>query len=1159
MISNDPKRRYSEKEKYIQSRAGLISDFLALFEQRIHQGTKERCSIIIAGFFDDPHSRIWLQELSIDISNAIYWKTSHLPSIIRFALSRGEDTSRARSTSLSDLLNPIRVQYFRTERFELDSSRHDSAGASTNSKKDERKLTASTIRINPYDILTCATGTAALETFLKKILPLQKLEVQYATQHLSSEYGSGGSLYLVEGKLVSSVSGWRRVDWLVLAQVSFLPRYWPLSDPQVLEEFCNLFDYRHWVSRFDGLEENDQSNLQIVTYADGSDRKAVKRALKDLSKLNLQRRKREANWEGVSTVRNPSDIKLRSKNSASATNSSSNTSKNAETTNWDPKEGEKNEYRITEGNFEIVRELVVYLHREKRFAESLKVLKQLMRNVVGVSPFSMKGRKKSAPKSVESEEARKSLHAEFDKLEGISLLGIGDAEAAVQKLTQYRDHLERVDEDAKLLGKRVDAASSARVWAEVASVYCACSNFSAAQAAACKSLALEATQPSALKTLLLAAGRSGESSMVEEDWIFGFFINSKSLQLDDAHEYYLKRTQKFPENGFFWYGLAMFLFVMCRQLKPCLHLFERAHALLPNEARVAESYATFLFQTRSPKLKLIQLLYDSALALDPSNLLIRANNAAFHLFFRSAQLDRLMESEEVQLNKNRHKTQIASHPKISSQLPNARGSSASRSKSPSTVSSGEDYYIPEDQLADAQRKDVLDGFDLAQSNLESVLFSVSLVDLHPQVYLECWFYVLCYTMEKDRLIQAMQYLKAALRKGLRARNWDMSAHLQYVRKHALIDDEDIEMVPTLMRVIADRAAMDALDSWPLWKSLRCDTLVSNLKLSANSFRVCVSPSKRRETMEEPVPTLSNMGKSKSAPLKNILSFPSSLKDDSPYASSPSQRKLTPKNTDLGAKKSSSRTISAKRSSSKSPTTGISDSTGSSTKKSTVTDVKSSENEEEDMLSLLESHSVTSGPASISTSRSSLTHSTDELSALDISTSSFTPDGSTSSYSKLRRASSGVSASLFANLSVSVPSRLAKSKTTPLDTAVTSSSSGAKPVATKRVLTANSRATTATKTTDKIQGSSKEDNSDMLWQQMRSKYDLDEDKEMADKKTPAKKASSSASSRAARATATVGTKKTSTPTFTDDFEEEVPRRPTRAAVSEPKASKRPRRI
>lgn len=1123
----------------MQYRVPVLSEFLGLFEQRIRQGTKERCIIIIAGFYDDDISSTCLQELSIDLSNVVHWRTGHLPSVVRFAVSSGQSTPSKSSKSFTALIEPIRVQYFHTPRFELDSSRSAANGSEKAPAKKDPLIAHRKTCINPYDILVCATKTEALETFLAKVLPLQKMEAEYVAQHTSTEYGSGGSLYLVEGKLVSSVSGWRRVDWLVLAQVAFLPRYWSLDDAKSLDEFVNLFDYRHWVSRFDGLEENDKSNLQIVAYPD-SDLKTVKKALKNVSKLNLQRRKRETSWVDTTSVRGPSDVKLRrDEASRLASASVSTTAPKGNPVEsyldiWDPKCGETNEYRVTEGHLEVLRELLVYLHREKRFSESMAVLKKFVRNTFS-SPALMTLKSKKSGKGKEAkDEAHTQLLAEFDKLEGISLLAIGDADAAVQKLSQYRDYLERADEDARLLGKAVEAASSARVWAEVAGVYCACANFPAAQAAAAKALTLEPTQQSALKTLLLAAGRSGESSMVEEDWIFGFFVSSKSLQLDDAHEYYLKRTQKFPENGFFWYGLAMFLFIMCRQSTPCAPLFERALKLLPNEARVAESYATFLFQSRSPRLKLIQRLYDSALELDPSNLLIRANNAAFHLLFRSAQLSHL----ENQLNNAVAKVAPST----------SKGAKKSRSTAATSNNSSEEYHIPEDQFADADRKDVLDGFDRAQSHLESVLFSVSLVDLYPQVYLECWFYVLCYTMERDRLIQALQYLKAALRKGLRARHWDMSVHLQYLRKHALIDAEDIARVPTLMRIIGDREPLEALDAWALWNGLRTDKLVSNLKLSANSFRVCVSPSKRRETREEPTPP--GLNKSKSAPLRTTIKSASIFQDDLEHVSSPTQKHRTPTNI-LNGKRAATKVTSAKRTQSKA-TASVTDSTAVSAAKtpSSSTDKpngttsgsrsrpSSDEAEDEDMLSLLDSRSLTSGPTSSSTSLSSLTHSIDDLSALDTSTS-FSPAESSL---KLRSSTSSATPSIFSNLSASLPARLTKSKTSPLEGA--SKSTGATRAKAAKSRTGATKSPSAAATTSTL-------DTNHIWAQMQNKYEL-EDEERAPKM-------SESNSRTKRSASPTDATSTLTPTSKDKFEEQVPKRPTRAAATEPKISKRPRRI
>ena len=1110
----------TEKEKYTKYRVPIVTDFIGLFEKRLQQGTKERCIIIIIGEFECAQSRMCLQELSIDLSNLVYWKTGHLPGVIRFATSHGEWTSSSQIESFKSLLDPIRMQYFSTPRFEVEASKRPSSDSSTPVEvtKTSTAPNYKGVCVNPYDILVYA-NTAALETFLHEVLKLHQMETSFASQHVSTEYGSGGSLYLVEGKLVSSVSGWRRVDWLVLAQVPFLPRYWCLDSTQSLNEFIALFNYRHWVSRFDGLEEHDMSNLQIVSYPD-SDLKRIKKALKNSSKFNMNRRKRESDWKGIEELIEPSDVgfKRDEQKLSNAAAFARNFSLRPDSSIWNPYEVETTEYRISSGHMEALKELIVFYNREQRFSEALKALRSF--NTSSATNARARGRSTKV-KMAQDGQRNQQLSAEFNKLEGIALLGIGDAGSATRKLTLYRDYLESVEEDSRLLGRALDAANSARLWAEVASVYSACSNFSAAQSAASKALTLEPTQPTALRTLVMAAGRSGKSSLSEEEWIFGFFATSKSLQLDDAHEYYEKRVKKFPNNGFFWYGFGMFNFVMARNLPACAPLFERAIEILPNEARIAESYATYLFQTRSPRLRFIKELYDKSLALEPSNLLYRANSAAFFLFLRSAQLNFLSsmsDSSPQQLNSS---TSLSGKKDVPI--------SANRG-------SGEEYVYSLEEFEDVERREVLEGFDYAQSLLESVLFSVSLIDAHPQVYLECWFYVLCYTMQRDRQIQALQYLKAALRKGLRARHWDMSMHIHFLRKHALLPANDLSWAHTLVRVIGDREPLDALDPWSLWNGLKSDKLVSNFKLAENSFRVCVSPSKRREKKEELSPPA--LSKAKSAPLhSSTIASANIFADEFSVMTSPTTLKKTstPKDRKVPARSTAKRTATSKSSTySPSVETSKSDlktpSNPSSTRRRTPEPVA----DDDELLDLLETSSVTSAASSSATSRNSPTHSVDSLSALD---TSFGFEENVS----LRRSTSGAGSFLLSTTSVSVPSRLARSRTQPLPqmlnsagSKTTRASSRTKSSASSASFTSKASSSSLSRTPSQIQEMSGA--SDQVVDMSLDPSMFDFAPELLSPSFP----------------------NPGTPTMDDDFSEIVPKRPTRAAASAPKAVKRLRR-
>jgi hypothetical protein len=73
---------------------------------------------------------------------------------------------------------------------------------------------------------------------------------------------------MIENVFVSSVSDWRRVDWLILAQYQFFPRLWIMNetDSPLIKELINLLDYRYWKGRFQRLNQNEATYCMLLYY-----------------------------------------------------------------------------------------------------------------------------------------------------------------------------------------------------------------------------------------------------------------------------------------------------------------------------------------------------------------------------------------------------------------------------------------------------------------------------------------------------------------------------------------------------------------------------------------------------------------------------------------------------------------------------------------------------------------------------------------------------------------------------------------------------------------------------------------------------------------------------------------------------------------------------
>ena len=1201
----------SPKAQYQIFRETLLSRFLALFSKRCKQGTRERCVIIFVGEVDDLFSRTCLAELSIDVGNLVFWKTGHLPGVLRFAFSSAsQSSSLAHMKAFQALLAQLKQQYFDTPKFESESTKRAPVAANgSSSTSTSPQSTVRSLCVNPYDIVACATSFEPLERLFKEIFALHKLETEYALKHLSNEYGSGGSLYLVESRLVSSVSGWRRVDWLVLAQSLYLPRFWCLDDENTLQEFKELFNYRHWVSRFDGLEEMDQTHLEIVSFPD-SDRKCIKQALKSMMSSNkLQRRKREAGWSQLHTIRTLSDVKhvampsnaskpgtASAKNNAPSGFQAKEREKGALT--WNPMEEETNSFRINASHFDAFRELITFLNREERYKEAIEVFNNHIHKTFATqakdttlsrplfstpSPPTSKSKKKATTKSSISSfsASTPTVPSDFMKLEGVSLLGAGLKDEAIEVLSRYRDYLESEEEDRQLLRRSGDneldsaaeailKADSSRVWSEVASVYHACGNPSAAQTLAAKALRLDATNVSAQKTLLMAIGRTGISSFEEEDWVFSFFASTRGKTnvadiMTEASAYYAKRALRYETNGYFWYGYAMFTFVLARDFDAAEPLFEKAMETLPNgEARISESFATFLFQSHSPNVLKIKQLYDHTLLHDPSNLVARANAAAFLLFFRASQLAMLEDNQnaESQLEnfstldfekngfRDTHLEEAnEGRKKVQKTRKNSKNSGSGADgvlygskeveknvRVPVKLNAEEMYALNREELS-AAKNDILDGFDEAQALLESVLFSVSLLTHHPQIYLECWFYVLCYTVEKARATQALQYLKASLRKGLRARNWDMAMHIRFLKRQALLSSEDVPWISRLLGVIGDLENLDVLDDWPLWKSLKSDKLVSNLKLAPNSFKVCVSPSKRRELKEEgdvSPPPLARRAKSVPIPFSSSISASSSS--------------TITKSTTIAPKKLAFETVEKrKRATPPAKANNPNSTTPTTVTPETTTTPKLKSNggeEEDDILNLLDTSTTTPhfSPATSSLTEFDLPRELQRTSSAGRNLSGNLRGASSASLSS----STGAGSVLFSDHSSPSLSSLSFSKSKSPTLSSTTSKNTSKSNSSRRK-SPNAHVASSTPT---ISQETEAKQQQMVWDRILGKYKDENDDEVLGQLSHASpSAPNSGSPTVARKTVA----KTKSPPVTAsfdpfEFQEEVPKRPTRS-VSE----------
>jgi hypothetical protein len=103
----------------------------------------------------------------------------------------------------------------------------------------EEATTTVKIYANPYDSCFVAENEEFIRQLLTALIPLHTAEFKDAREHRNDKLGSGGKLYLVEGTLVVSMSHFRRVDWLVLAQVVCTLHYITLRSSSLFPLFLS--------------------------------------------------------------------------------------------------------------------------------------------------------------------------------------------------------------------------------------------------------------------------------------------------------------------------------------------------------------------------------------------------------------------------------------------------------------------------------------------------------------------------------------------------------------------------------------------------------------------------------------------------------------------------------------------------------------------------------------------------------------------------------------------------------------------------------------------------------------------------------------------------------------------------------------------------------
>lgn len=742
------------KDFYIKIRPKLLDMFNLSYDISISNGTKGRIVVWVIGNLNHKYSSLLLNELPLDISNLCHWKHKFIPAIIRVGIH--DDNDDLMNLNIKQFLHVLSFQYFKLHQFnvkdDINELKESLKDQSLNlneidkpmDKSDELKFT---IKGNPYDIFILVKDINDLYHLLDKIFSLHKHEINYLKTNRSFMIGSGGNLYLVDNKLITSYSPWRRLDWLTMAQTSFMPRLWIMNKKSNLDEFIHLLDYRYWRGRFTHLFENDfdenELNRMIISYPDS---KAIDIYLNN-DNAQFKRRRRERNWNKI--MNDEFDLLLSSFDYQHSQESFASTEGFDEEMfkPYDLNLNERNIYRITVNDLDTLKDLIKYFQRENKYKESLDI--------------------------IEKEAVKVDTHHEIYKLKGIALLKLEKKEEAKNYLLNYRKAILKKLEDDILLGKHISRYKKAQIYSEYAGVSFIDESYEESQEYSMKALLEFKSIQNAYKTLIWSAIKTGISSNDQEDLIFSFFIN-ELRDIEKAEEYYKLVISKFPNNAFFLFGYAMYLYIK-GVYNESYSYFEKALDIDPNNPKFLESFATFLFQTKQfENMDKISSMYRKALQIDSSNVVTKSNMAAFLLYH------------------------------------------------------GEDE----------------EGMML----LEEVLYSLDLFKKNPNIYLESWFYSLCYSKDQNKRFESMKQLKFAIRKGMRTPLWDLSIH----SKHFPIQSER-GWIEKLAKVIQSELNISVLSKWERWdKTPSNDLMKKSISLIMDQKETKSSDNNNNEKMVEKV-------------------------------------------------------------------------------------------------------------------------------------------------------------------------------------------------------------------------------------------------------------------------------------------------------------------
>ncbi|KAL6075709.1 hypothetical protein QOT17_003404 [Balamuthia mandrillaris] len=459
----------------------------------LHSSTRGRLVVWVVGELARPLSALILEELPVDLTNMVFWKTGGLkPAVVRVALVPNEHTKNS-------FLNQLSYQYFGEQPTNKASSISSSSASvpsssSSSSPLRQHQQPPTYVQHNEYDCCLLVHDISRFKAVLRRLIQLH-VEELHLIQELTPVPHKPGELLVMD-----PTKRWRKVNWFSMTQPLTFPRLWRVTSSDADET-------RSLLQKLDGTLSTRES-IEV---------------------------RRELNWNALALVaeayRRPLDLAEDDPNH-----------RISRCDEWTRREfiqylQKRGMFKESLQQIEIAKQNGTGSSHLSSTASSFSESSQTSSLELTYDPSFMF----TVGSSDDSKETK--LPLIYLKLEGMALLQMGKEAEGKELLKIYVDTL--LEEENKGTGVQLSATKLN----EIASVALYNNDFTLARCYALKSIERDKYHQPAYKTLLWIAQQSADVNYVQEEALFFYFVHML-CDPQQAQQYYSQTMQRSPDNLF---------------------------------------------------------------------------------------------------------------------------------------------------------------------------------------------------------------------------------------------------------------------------------------------------------------------------------------------------------------------------------------------------------------------------------------------------------------------------------------------------------------------------------------------------------------------------------------------------------------------------------